>query len=61
MEEIAAERRPQLADVNMESIGHVNWVDEDPDHFFFVRVIEEGVQVKLLGEVNQMSTDDKPP
>ncbi len=31
VEEIAAEGRPQPADISMESIGHMNWVDDDPD------------------------------
>ncbi len=56
-----AEGRPQLTDVNMESIGHVNWADEDPDRISFVRVTEDGVQVKLLDETSRITAGDGPP
>nr|CAD1824993.1 unnamed protein product [Ananas comosus var. bracteatus] len=31
VEEIWAEGRPQMVDINAEEIGHINWVDADPD------------------------------
>nr|CAD1829455.1 unnamed protein product [Ananas comosus var. bracteatus] len=35
VEEIWAEGRPQMIDVNMEDIGHTNWADADPDQISF--------------------------
>ncbi len=61
MEEVATKGRSQLADISIESIGHVKWADEDPDRISFVQVIEEGAQVKLLSETNRITADDGPP
>ncbi len=59
VEEITAEDRPQLADVSMESINHVSWVDEDPDQILFVRVTEKGVQVELLRDASHLAVGDE--
>ncbi len=61
VEEIAAGVRLQLADVSIELINHVGWVDEDPDQISLVRMTEEGVQVKLLGDASHLAVGDEPP
>nr|CAD1829100.1 unnamed protein product [Ananas comosus var. bracteatus] len=58
VEEIKADRRPQMVDVNMEDVGHINWVDTDLDQILFVRITEERVQLVLLKAL--VATEESP-
>ncbi len=59
--EIATERRPQLVNVSMESVSHINWAKKDSDQISFVRITEDGVQVKLQEEASHLVVGDEPP
>lgn len=49
VEEIAAERRPQLVDMNIGGIGHVSWVEANMDHISFVPVTDWLLKSRQLG------------
>nr|CAD1831609.1 unnamed protein product [Ananas comosus var. bracteatus] len=52
VEEVMAEGKPQMLDVNVGNVGHINWTDTDSDQILFVQVIEGGVQLVLLKEAD---------
>lgn len=60
MEEIRAEGRPQMVDINAEGIGHINWANINPDQISFVRVIE-GVQLVLMKDEEAMMAAEELP
>nr|CAD1830230.1 unnamed protein product [Ananas comosus var. bracteatus] len=61
VEEIRAEGRPQMVDINAEGIGYINWVDTDPDLISFVRVTEERVQLILTKDEGAIVAAEEPP
>ncbi|XP_020086726.1 uncharacterized protein LOC109709066 [Ananas comosus] len=61
VEEIRAKGRPQMVDINVERIGHINWADIDPDQISFVRVTEEGLQLILVKDDEAMVAAEEPP
>lgn len=50
-----------MVDVNVEDIGHVNWVDVNPYQILFVRVTEERVQLVLLKEAEALAITEELP
>nr|CAD1831759.1 unnamed protein product [Ananas comosus var. bracteatus] len=61
VEKIRAEGRSQIVDINVEDVGHINWVDTDPDQISFVRVTKEEVQLVLLKDTEALVALEEPP
>nr|CAD1818574.1 unnamed protein product [Ananas comosus var. bracteatus] len=61
VEEIKAEGRPQMVDINTGEIGYINWADAYPDQISFVRVTEDGVQLVLTKDKETLMVAEEPP